>query len=178
MKPLYGHTSEDSSYLVDSYPYGRKLRCRIRYWIEKGSGNKGFRFCSQTEDPKRLIWNNPKKGTYSLLAECMYLDENNHVKASCVTQYTPAEEVFKFITQFPETDLSILDTWCKMKVKHLALRIEGKIRWTMNGEAKPDSEEEKHRLSEEREEWKKCNLLLIGIANERKLELNGTNSQP
>lgn len=40
---LHGHTSHETAYVVDDYPYGRTVRCKIRYWIEtaeKGA-NKG-----------------------------------------------------------------------------------------------------------------------------------------
>ncbi len=50
MIPLYGHSSPDTAYLVADYPYGRTVRCRIRYWIET-SATKGFRFVSQRETP-------------------------------------------------------------------------------------------------------------------------------
>jgi hypothetical protein len=30
---LLGHVDADSAYVVDDYPYGGRLRCRIRYWI-------------------------------------------------------------------------------------------------------------------------------------------------
>lgn len=59
---LFGHTDEDSAYLVDDYPYGRK-RTQIRYWIETVP-KKGDRFCAQTLNPKTGLWNKPKKSTY------------------------------------------------------------------------------------------------------------------
>jgi hypothetical protein len=31
---LVGHVDADTAYVVDDYPYGRVLRCRIRYWID------------------------------------------------------------------------------------------------------------------------------------------------
>lgn len=34
MKVLSGHTSPETAYVVDDYPYGFRLRCKIRYWIE------------------------------------------------------------------------------------------------------------------------------------------------
>lgn len=79
---LRGHTSPETAYVVEDYPYG-SLRCKIRYWIEfgtKGAGKGQFRFGSQTTNPKRgHSWNNPKYGTYNTLL-FMYLDtRNNHV---------------------------------------------------------------------------------------------------
>jgi len=31
---LVGHVDADSAYVVEDYPYGGALRCRIRYWID------------------------------------------------------------------------------------------------------------------------------------------------
>ena len=81
LKPLVGHTSAETAYVVDDYPYGFRLRCKIRYWLEfrPGSGF-GFRLMSQTTNPKRPgeVWNKPKASTYCMLA-VMGLDESNHV---------------------------------------------------------------------------------------------------
>ena len=76
---LHGHDSQETAYIVDDYPYGFRLRCKIRYWIETKKG-QGQRFCSQTTNPKAQgeVWNKPKKGTYSVVMG-MFLDENNHV---------------------------------------------------------------------------------------------------
>jgi hypothetical protein len=81
---LHGHTSPETAYQVDDYPYGRRLRCKIRYWIEtadKGAKRGEQRFVYQTTNPRtgNTHWNKPKAGTYVLLA-VMYLDENGHVQ--------------------------------------------------------------------------------------------------
>jgi hypothetical protein len=34
MQILKGHISQETAYLVDDYPYGFRLRCKIRYWLE------------------------------------------------------------------------------------------------------------------------------------------------
>lgn len=62
---LSGHTSEATAYVVDDYPYGFRLRCKIRYWIERKAKN-GDRFVSQTTNPKLSYekWNAPKASTY------------------------------------------------------------------------------------------------------------------
>ena len=61
-EPLYGHDSMATAYLVDDYPYGFRLRCKIRYWVEYVP-KKGYRMVSQTTNPKiadREVWNKPK----------------------------------------------------------------------------------------------------------------------
>jgi len=84
---LQGHTTVETAYVVDDYPYGFRLRCKIRYWLEYAP-KKGFRLCSQTTNPKVAYekWNAPKKSTYSLLA-VMGLDEEGHVTWTGVSPY-------------------------------------------------------------------------------------------
>lgn len=82
VKVLQGHTSPETAYVVDDYPYGG-LRCKIRYWLEtaeKGSKKGQVRFMSQTTNPKRSgeFWNKPKAGTYNEFS-VMYLNEEEHV---------------------------------------------------------------------------------------------------
>lgn len=93
---LNGHISAETAYLVDDYPYGRVLRCKIRYWIEtaeKGAKKGQQRFMSQTTNPKLAgdQWNKPKGGTYSGLV-IMYLDaENGHVQGHHVDAWVNPE---------------------------------------------------------------------------------------
>lgn len=78
MKVLSGHVSPETAYVVDDYPYGYKLRCKIRYWVETKKGF-GMRFVSQTTNPKRGdMWNKPKPGNYYTFIT-LYLDEHDHV---------------------------------------------------------------------------------------------------
>ena len=57
---LSGHTSPATAYTVDDYPYGFRLRCKIRYWLEY-TPKRGVRLWSQTTNPKRPgeVWNKP-----------------------------------------------------------------------------------------------------------------------
>jgi hypothetical protein len=78
--PLYGHVSQDTAYLVEDYPYGFRLRCKMRCWLESDP-KRGYRFVTQTTDPRMIgeVWNAPKKSTYTPIAACMYLDEQGQV---------------------------------------------------------------------------------------------------
>jgi hypothetical protein len=78
---LKGHTTPETAYVIADYPYGYRLRCTIRYWLEHAPG-KGFRFWSQTTNPKKpgTVWNKPKASTYCKFGGCMFMDENNHVQ--------------------------------------------------------------------------------------------------
>lgn len=70
---LRGHTSPETAYVVNDYPYGFTLRCKIRYWLEYRKGH-GTRFCSQTTNPKVAgeVWNKPKRGIYMTGLTVMY----------------------------------------------------------------------------------------------------------
>lgn len=91
VRVLTGHTSADTAYLVGDYPYGRVLRCQIRYWVETASkgAKKGMqRFVSQTTNPKVTgePWNKPHPGQYSPMV-FMYLNGDDHVKHISVSEY-------------------------------------------------------------------------------------------
>ena len=97
MTILSGHTTPETAYVVNDYPYGFRLRCKIRYWLEYKKG-KGFRLVSQTTDPKTTAyerWNKPKASTYLELAAVMYLDEENHVQWKGLSEYDAQTEKMK-----------------------------------------------------------------------------------
>lgn len=93
MQILSGHVSPETAYVVDDYPYGFTLRCKIRYWLEYAP-KRGFRFVSQTTNPKRPVetWNKPKASTYARFGGCMYLDENGHAQWSGLSEYCSGAE--------------------------------------------------------------------------------------
>jgi hypothetical protein len=59
---LYNHTSFETAYIVQDWPWGYKLRTEKRFWIE--SNKNGDRTISQTLDPRSGKWCAPKKSTY------------------------------------------------------------------------------------------------------------------
>lgn len=117
MTPIYGHVSEATAYVVEDYPYGFSLRCTIRYWLEH-SPNKGFRFVSQTKNPKNGRWNAPKKSTYARMGGCMFLDEKGHVQWAGVSGYSSVSELEQFIANFPGANLDDAKLFLKMKLAH------------------------------------------------------------
>lgn len=101
MHVLTGHDSPETAYVVDDYPYGFRLRCKIRYWIETKRGH-GQRFVSQTTNPKvtsREVWNKPKAGTYATLL-VMYLDEEGHVHHDGLGIYATDEKIDDFVAKY------------------------------------------------------------------------------
>jgi hypothetical protein len=153
-KPLYVHDSKESAYVVDDYPFGFRLRCKIRYWVEFAP-KKGYRMVSQTTDPRKTVevWNNPKASTYALLAGNLYLDSQDHVQCSRLTEYSKAEECAEFVEDFPKADLKMLKPWVFQKIKYCYMMITGKAHWTVNGEPKPTSDDDKGRYMEEVKIW-------------------------
>ncbi len=79
MEVLSGHTSPETAYVVEDYPYGYRLRTTIRYWIETKKGF-GQRFMSQTVNPKTGRWNKPKNGTYCDI-QVLVKDDQGHVSS-------------------------------------------------------------------------------------------------
>jgi hypothetical protein len=94
---LKGHVSPETAYVIEDYPYGFKLRCKIRYWMEY-KNKIGFRFISQTSNPKKGdIWNKPKALTYDRLGGCMYLNEEGHVKYTGLSEYCSGKEAQEWL---------------------------------------------------------------------------------
>jgi hypothetical protein len=130
MQILIGHVSPETAYVVDDYPYGFRLRCKMRYWLEY-KPHTGFRLVSQTTNPKRPgeVWNKPKASTYARFGGCMYLDEQGHVQWSGLTEYTDGAEASawrdKFATGVPEAGRAMLDKWVAAKLAYEAARQPG-----------------------------------------------------
>jgi hypothetical protein len=114
-KYLYNHTSPETAYVVDGYPWGFRLRTQIRYWIETSKAkNGGQRFCSQTVNPKTGKWCAPKKSTYFPIM-VMFLDEKEHVQYCCLRMNDDEQHINKF----KETHLANLDDFQKQSLKEI-----------------------------------------------------------
>ncbi len=102
MKVLSGHTSQETAYVVDDYPYGFTLRCKIRYWLEYKKGH-GYRLVSQTTNPKKPyeVWNKPKASTYAPLG-VMFLDEKDYVQWTTVGYWSSVENLQAFKETYRE----------------------------------------------------------------------------
>lgn len=134
MTPLYGHTSPETAYLIADYPYGRKLRCQRRVWIEFNE-SKGYRFVAQTTNPKTGRWNAPHKSTYHDTAMALYLDHEGHVQYSAVGVYTKAADALQFAKTFgPRAECAPrLRAWALQKADFEAKYARGEAYFTING---------------------------------------------
>lgn len=97
-----GAHNEDNPITIDDYPYGFRLRTKIRYWIE--TTKVGDRFVSQTLNPKTGQWNKPKKSTYS---DIMVLigDYQGHVSYLAASINDTQDKAKAFLEKFGD-DLS------------------------------------------------------------------------
>jgi hypothetical protein len=129
-KILSGHVSPETAYLVEDYPYGFRLRCQIRYWLEY-SPKHGCRFMSQTTNPKRpgLVWNKPKGSTYSRFGACMVLGEDGHVAWTGLGEYTDGAQALAWSDRYgegvPETAKPLLAKWVAAKLAYEAKKAAG-----------------------------------------------------
>lgn len=98
---LRNHTSPETAYLVDDYPYGFRLRCKIRYWLDYKKGH-GTRLVSQTTNPKvpGEVWNKPKASTYLSGFAFMYLNAEGHVRWDSVSSYRGGAGQFDSAREF------------------------------------------------------------------------------
>lgn len=100
---LKGYTSPETAFVVEDYPYGFRLRCKIQYWLETDL-KKGSRLCSQTTNPKQQgeVWNKPKCSTYARFGGVMYLDEQEHVTWTGLTPYSNVAEILEWLEIYGE----------------------------------------------------------------------------
>lgn len=97
MRHLTGHESPETAYVIEDYPYGRRLRCKKRIWIETKL-KKGQRLIYQTTNPKKSgeVWNKPKPSTYAALLVMILNPENDHVETRRLSAYSSLEQVEQF----------------------------------------------------------------------------------
>ena len=158
-QPLYGHTSEATAYVVDDYPYGFRERTQIRYWLEH-KPKKGWRFVSQTMNPKSGRWNKPKASTYIEWGAAMYRDDKGHVHWEGVGPYSDEQKILAFVTAFPGADMRELRKVVPAKQRYLRARLSGEAFFTINGVRQPLSEADVERLRSEIAAWEEIAALV------------------
>jgi hypothetical protein len=158
-QPLYGHTSEATAYLVADYPYGFRERTQIRYWLE-AKPKKGWRFVSQTMNPKTSRWNKPKASTYIEWAAAMYLDDKGHVHWDGVGQYSDEQKILAFVQAFPGAELRELRKVVPAKLRFLRGMLSGEIFMTVNKVRQPRSTVDDESTRRDIEVWEEIGTLL------------------
>jgi|JI10StandDraft_1071094.scaffolds.fasta_scaffold06004_34 hypothetical protein len=160
MKPLSNHTSFETAYIVDDYPYGLRLRCKRAHWVEYKK-NKGFRFVTRTTNPKKGdMWNKPDAGTYCRFGMEMFLDEENHVSHRAITEYSEPEQVVDFLNTFPEANMVELKDWILLKWLYCKKFAEGKVVRTVNGVTQEFNERERQEHQKDFDSWSKAREIL------------------
>ncbi len=113
MTPLYNHTSEETAYLIADYPYGFKLRCQMKVWLEH-KPSQGWRMVTRTSNPKKPgHWNAPKMSTYCALGGNLFLDNEGHIHWDGVSPYADLAKLESFAARFPESDLTLINAFIK-----------------------------------------------------------------
>lgn len=67
--------------LISGYPYGH-LRTFVKYWIE--SNRYGETLVFQSQNPKTMVWNKPKKSGYSDLG-FMVINSDGHISITALS---------------------------------------------------------------------------------------------
>jgi len=126
MTVLTGHTSSETAYLVPSYPYGFRLRCQIRYWIE--TTKHGSRVVSQTTNPKRpgTVWNKPKASTYTAL-RVLYIDPaTGYVENAGLSIYATTPQIAAFEASYGAALTSERDQAVLRGIKAVAAQMDAR----------------------------------------------------
>jgi hypothetical protein len=157
-RPLYGHASEATAYVVADYPYGYRERTTIRYWLEQ-KPKKGWRLVSQTKNPKTGAWNKPKPSTYADWGAAMYLDRDGHVQWEGVGPYSDERKILAFAQAFPGAR-SELSRVAPAKLRFLRGQLDGRIVFEVNGVPQPLSESDVERIRGELATWEEIGALV------------------
>lgn len=112
------HNSPETAFVIDDYPFGSRLRCFKRIWVEtavKGAKNRLQRVVYQTtkravnhakdeysEAPMNSphLWNKPKAGTYGMIQILFVEDETGHIKVDGLGEYPWGDHIEKFFATY------------------------------------------------------------------------------
>lgn len=142
MEVLKGHVSPETAIVVEDYPYGFRLRCRMRYWLEY-QPKKGFRRWSQTTNPKVTVsvtptsnvlrhpWNKPKASVYTYGLEVLVRDAANGYISDQAIRFDncTASELANRLEQWrdalPEQAIRDAETFVRIKTRYEELKGQG-----------------------------------------------------
>ena len=100
---IYGATDEESAHVVEGWPWGRRMRCTKRFWIE--TRKNGDRLAAQCTQPDRETgqcsgsWCKPKKSTYTPGVIVLAVDVDGTMATETLGAYYhhPVAEIEAFI---------------------------------------------------------------------------------
>jgi hypothetical protein len=144
---LAGHTDEATALVVGDYPYGRRVRTSIRYWIETRPG-KGDRFCAQTLNPKTGRWNKPKKSTYAAVGVMYREADSGHIKWTGLSEWADEDAIAQWMGALNDGHLTLSEEQRKNLAvvvgRHEAFK---HVTWTVtSGESTPEEDAEQERI--------------------------------
>jgi len=160
-KYIYNAVDFDTAIEVNNYPWGFRLKTKVRYWIE--SNNKGDRFIKRTLNPKTNEWCNPKKSTYSSVMVMTSKEEEDKtfISYESISNFSDIKEVSLFENTHKNhlTDRQLKQI-CKLKSFHGAyedMKVEIVNTSMMTEEEKKDHN--KKQITAENYLMKKANSL-------------------
>jgi hypothetical protein len=100
MKKIIKGAIAANPYVQSDYPYGFKLRCQRRLYVEFKPGF-GMRLVSQTSNPKRstdtrTVWNAPKASTYSPVVAWVVDEDEKTTEAHHLSMNDRGERAIAF----------------------------------------------------------------------------------
>ena len=107
MQNVYNKDSFDNSIEVNNYPWGFKLKTKVRYWIE--TTKRGDRFVKRTLNPKTGNWCAEKKSTYDAVMVMTTDQKDNKTFVShkgLSVGWSDAVQVAKFEHSIDKSQLS------------------------------------------------------------------------
>ena len=132
MQNVYNKDSFDNSIEVNNYPWGFRLKTKVRYWIE--TTKRGDRFVKCTLNPKTGNWCAEKKSTYDAVMVMTTDEKDNKTFVShkgLSVGWSDAVQVAKFEHSIDKSQLSKrqLAQICKCKAmnevnKHVSWEIK------------------------------------------------------
>jgi len=144
IKPL---PLKDNPIIIDDYPYGFRLRTKIKYYMEEN--NKGTRLISQTLNPKTNEWNKPKASNYDEVSIIVKEKETGHISHLGLSFYDNVSENIPLLKEcfdiLTERQLEKLKHW--IKIMYTNCFITCKVETITNeNEERLKQEEEKHKI--------------------------------
>ena len=147
-----GHTTPETALIVNDYPYGFRLRTKIRYWITTDK-KKGDRFYSQTLHPTKQIWNKPKCSTYSAVM-IMISNEQDHITYRSISLGWSGDDELKRFLDFAGDYSFNEHQQDKIKQcqainntnKHISVKCVNATGWTPEESARHKEQQRKERI--------------------------------